>query len=245
MKLLVTDALWQRLQPLLPPLPQRRFRFPGRKPLDYRKILTGILFVLKTGIACEDLPAELGCGCGKTCRYYLRLWHQAGVWRRLHALLLAEHNGADQIDWSRALIDASFAKAPEGGEDTGPNPTDRSKSGSKHHVMTDARGIPLAATVTAANVNEVTQVLQVLTDMPPVGGKPGPKREKPERLQGDRGYDSEPVRQLVRWLGITPVLAARSTGHGSGLGVCRWFVARTISWLHPFGRLRRRLDRPT
>src|SRR3989442_1566314 len=245
MKQLVSDALWERLQPLLPPPPQRRFRFPGRKPLDDRQVLTGILFVLKTGIAWDDLPAELGCGCGKPCRHYLRLWHQAGVWRQLHALLLAELNGADQIDWGRALIDASFAKAPEGGEDTGPNPTDRSKSGSKHHVLTDAQGIPLTATVTAANVNEVTQVLQVLADMPPVGGKPGPPREKPERLQGDRGYDSEPVRQVLRWLGIVPVLAARYTAHGSGLGVFRWFVERTLSWLHAVGRLRRRLDRLT
>jgi transposase len=245
MRPFVSDALWERIQPLLPPPPPRRFRWPGRKPLDYRKILTGILFVLKTGIAWDDLPADLGCGCGKTCRHYLQLWHQAGVWRQLHALLLAELNGADQIDWSRGLIDASFAKAPEGGEDTGPNPTDRSKSGSKHHVLTDAQGIPLAAKVTAANVNEVTQVFAVLTDLQPVGGKPGPKREKPDRLQGDRGYDSEPVRHLLRWLGITPVLAARNTEHGSGLGVYRWFVERTISWLHAFGRLRRRLDRLT
>jgi transposase len=242
---LISDALWERLQPLLPPAPPRRYRFPGRKPLDYRKVLTGILFVLKTGIAWEDLPAELGCGCGKTSRRYLQAWHRAGVWRQLHALLLAELNAADQIDWERALIDASFAKAPEGGEDTGPNPTDRRKSGSKHHIMTDAQGIPLAATVTAANVNEVTQVLQVLVDLEPVGGKPGPNRELPDRLQGDRGYDSEPVRQLLRWLGITPILAKRNTEHGSGLGVYRWFVERTISWLHSLGRLRRRLDRLT
>src|SRR5881227_3515762 len=95
MKPLVTDALWGRLEPLLPPPPKRRFRFPGRKPLDHRKILTGILFVLKTGIAWDDLPAELGLGCGKTCRHYLKLWHAAGVWQRLHAVLLAELNGAD------------------------------------------------------------------------------------------------------------------------------------------------------
>jgi hypothetical protein len=145
----------------------------------------------------------------------------------------------------RLAVSASFVKAPEGGEDTGPNPTDRGKSGSKHHVMTDAQGIPLAATTTAANVNEVTRVFQVLTSMPAVGGKPGPKREKPERLQGDRGYDSEPVRKLLRWLGITPILAARNTEHGSGLGVYRWFIERTISWLHQFGRLRRHLDRKT
>jgi transposase len=245
MKPLVTDALWERLEPLLPPPPKRRFRFPGRKPLDYRKVLTGILFVLKTGIAWDDLPAGLGLGCGKTCRDYLKLWYQTGVWAQLHAVLLAELNEADQIDWSRALIDASFAKAPEGGEDTGPNPTDRGKSGSKHHVMTDAQGIPLAATVTAANVNEVTEALHVLTGMPPVGGKPGPKREKVDRLQGDRAYDSEPLRRVLRWLGVTPVLAKREAGHGSGLGVYRWFVERTIAWLHSFGRLRRRLDRQT
>src|SRR4051812_1529991 len=89
---LVSDALWERLRPLLPPPSPRRFRFPGRKPLDYRKILTGILFVLKTGIDWDDLPAEFGCGCGKTCRHYLRAWHQAGVWRQFHAALLAELN---------------------------------------------------------------------------------------------------------------------------------------------------------
>jgi transposase len=243
MKPLVTDALWERIAPLLPPPPTRRFRFPGRKPIDRRQILTGILFVLKTGIAWDDLPAELGCGCGKTCRNYLRRWHDAGVWLTLHALLLAELNGADQIDWGRALIDASFAKAPEGGEGTGPNPTDRGKSGSKHHVLTDGTGIPLNATTTAANVNEVTELLHVLVTMPPVGGKPGPDRQLPDRIQGDRGYDSEPLRVLLRWLGVTPVLAKRRTEHGSGLGVHRWFVERTISWLHSFGRLRRRLDR--
>ena len=243
MKPLVTDALWARVAPLLPLLPRRRFRFPGRKPIAQRQVLTGILFVLKTGIAWDDLPAELGCGCGKTCRHYLRQWHDAGVWLKLHALLLAELNGAGQIDWDRALIDASFAKAPEGGEDTGPSPTDRGKSGSKHHVLTDAQGIPLNATTTAANVNEVTQLLNVLVTMPPVGGKPGPDRRLPERIQGDRGYDSGPLRVLLRWLGVTPVLAKRKTEHGSGLGVYRWPVERTIAWLHAFGRLRRRLDR--
>lgn len=245
MKALVSDALWERLEPLLPPPPPRRFRFPGRKPLDYRKILTGILFVLKSGIAWDALPAELGCGCGRTCHHYLRVWHQAGVWRQLHAVLLAELNGAEAIDWSRALIDASFAKAPEGGEDTGPNPTDRRKSGSKHHVLTDAQGIPLNATVTAANVHEVTQAVNVLVNKPAVGGKPGPKRERPKRLQADSAYDSEPLRVFLRWLGITPVIGKRRREHGSHLGKSRWFVERTIAWLHAFGRLRRRLDRLT
>src|SRR3954453_7764254 len=72
-KPLVPDDLWEIIQPLLPPPKPRRFRYPGRKSLDDRKALTGILFVLKTGIPWEDLPAEMGCGCGMTC------------WRRLHA----------------------------------------------------------------------------------------------------------------------------------------------------------------
>ena len=246
MKPLVTDALWERLEPLLPPAPQRRLHFAGRKPLDYRNIHTGILFVLKTGIAWAGSPG----GTGLRLRQDLpgsisNAGTKPASGPSSHAVLLAELTAADQIDWRRALIDASFAKAPEGGEDTGPNPTDRGKSGSKHHVLTDAQGIPLAATVTAANVNEVTQVFDVLTNMPPVGGKPGPPREKPERLQGDTGYDSEPVRQLLRWLGITPIMGERRREHGSGLGVYRWFVERTIAWLHSFGRLRRRLDRGT
>ena len=232
---------------LLPPPPRRRFRFPGRKPLDYRKILTGILFVLKTGIAWDDLPAELGCGCGKTCRHYLRLWHQAGVWRQLHALLLAELNGADQIDWERALIDASFAKAPEGGEDTGPNPTDRSKSGSKHHVLTDAQGIPLNATVTAANVNEVTQVLDVLAEHAAGGRQAGSEAgEARAAARGHAAMTPEPLRAAAALAGDhAGVGQAAGREHGSGLGKFRWFVERTISWLHAFGRLRRRLDRLT
>src|SRR6266567_5662405 len=110
-KSLVDDALWARIQPLLPPSKPRRFRFPGRERLDDRKVLTGIIFVLKTGIPWEDLPWEMGCGCGMTCLNRLKQWHKAGVWQRLHQLLLSELRGADKIDWSRAAVDSSFARA--------------------------------------------------------------------------------------------------------------------------------------
>jgi transposase len=240
---LVSDALWQRLQPLLPEPKPRRARFPGRKPLPLRDVLSGILFVLKTGIAWDDLPAELGWGCGKTCRAALRLWHRLGIWAALHRLLLAELRGADRLDWSRAPIDAAFAKAPLGGAATGPNPTGRGKSGTKHHLVTDAQGVPLAATTTAANVNEVTMLLPLVDAIPPVAGKVGRPRRRPDRVQGDRGYDAEGNREGLRGRGIEPVLAERNTGHGSGLGVFRWFVERTLSWLHRKGRLRLRWDR--
>ena len=84
-------------------------------------------------------------------------------------------------------------------------------------MLTDAGGVPLAAKVTAANEHDINQLLPLVTAVPPVGGKPGPPRRLPERLQADRAYDSEDHRRILRWLGITPVLAKRNT-HGSGLG---------------------------
>jgi transposase len=110
-------------------------------------------------------------------------------------------------------------------------------------VLTDAGGKPLAAKVSAANDHDVTQLLPLAVAIPPVGGKPGPARQRPERLQGDRAYDSEDHRRILRWLGITPILARRNTEHGSGLGKHRWVVERTLSWLHQYRRLRVRYER--
>src|SRR5437764_1400358 len=136
-KPLLPDELWERIQPLLPPRPKpKRLDRPGRPPIDHRKALTGILFVLKTGIDWEDLPQEMGCGCGMTCWRRLAEWTSAGVWQRLHELLLAEREYAGEIDWSRATIDSSHVRARGGGERTGPSPVDRRKKGSKHFVVT-------------------------------------------------------------------------------------------------------------
>jgi transposase len=129
------------------------------------------------------------------------------------------------------------------GAKTGPSPTDRRKNGSKHHVATDAHGIPLAATVTAANDHDVTQLLPVIDAIPPVSGKVGRPRHRPDLVQGDRAYDSQPHRVALRRRGIRPMLARRCTAHGSGLGVFRWVVERTHSWLHQNRRLRVRYER--
>ena len=242
-KPLVDDALWALIEPLLPPPKPRRFRFPGRKPLPNRQALTGILFVLKTGIPWEDLPQEMGCGCGMTCWNRLQEWHAAGVFEQLHAVLLAKLHRADKIDWSRAVADASTVRALHGGAATGPNPTDRAKAGTKHHVLSDGKGLPLATTVTSANTNEITQLKPLVQKIPPVRGKRGCPRRRPRRLQADRAYDSEPHRQWLRERGIEPVLAKRGTGHGSGLGIYRWVVERLLAWFHQKRRLRVRDER--
>jgi transposase len=106
-------------EPLIPVRP-RRFRYPGRKPLADRQVMTGILFVLKTGIPWEHLPQEMGCGSGMTCWRRLRDWQRAGVWQALHEVPLAKLNGAEQIDWSRAVVDASYVRAFLGVSRTAP-----------------------------------------------------------------------------------------------------------------------------
>jgi transposase len=110
---LVDDDLWTRIEPLIPQ--QRPRSGPGRRPADDRKVLSGILFVLFTGIRWEWLPSELGFGCGMTCWRRLRDWNIAGVWQRLHEVLLAELRAAGKLDLSRAVVDSSHVRALKGG----------------------------------------------------------------------------------------------------------------------------------
>ena len=116
-KLLVPYALWERIAPLVPPEPPRPKG--GRPRTSDRRALTGILFVLKTGIPWEYLPQEMGCGTGMTRWRRLRDWEQAGVWDRLHRVLLDELGRDGRMDWSRASLDASSVGAKKRGPETG------------------------------------------------------------------------------------------------------------------------------
>jgi len=129
------------------------------------------------------------------------------------------------------------------GKKTGRNPTDRGRKGSKHHLATDANGIPLAATLTGANEHDITQMIPLVDAIPAVRGKPGRPRRRPKRVQGDRAYDSKRHRAMLQERGIEPVTARRNTEHGSGLGTTRWVVERSVSWLHQLRRLRVRAER--
>jgi transposase len=111
-KSLVSDELWAVVAPLLPPEPPKPKG--GRPRLSDRAALTGILFVLRSGIPWEMLPQEMGCGSGMTCWRRLRDWHAAGVWARLHHELLNRLGAADQIDWSRACLDSASVPAKKG-----------------------------------------------------------------------------------------------------------------------------------
>jgi transposase len=111
-KELVSDELWEIVEPLLPEEPPKPKG--GRPRLDDRAALTGIIFVLKSGIPWEMLPQEMGCGSGVTCWRRLQKWQEAGVWERMLSFLLDRLGGADQIDWERASLDTASIPAKRG-----------------------------------------------------------------------------------------------------------------------------------
>src|SRR5215211_3927494 len=149
---LVPDELWAIVEPLLPRPEGTRPPKPkgGRPRVPDRAALTGIIFVLKSGILWEMLPRELGCGSGMTCWRRLRDWQEAGVWEAIHRALLDKLGGADRIDWSRASFGSASVPAPAGGEQAGPNPTDRGKTGARHPLLAEGHGTPLTVRQSAA-----------------------------------------------------------------------------------------------
>lgn len=130
-----------------------------------------------------------------------------------------------------------------GGAKTGPSPVDRSRSGSKHHLISCGRGTPLAISLTCGNRNDITQLLPLVDAIPPVRGRRGRPPCRPRRLYGDRAYHSREGRRELRRRHIQARIAWPKSAHGSGLGTKRWVVARTIAWLHQYRRLRIRYER--
>ncbi len=196
---LLSERLWQRIEPLLPKQKKRRdVQYAGRKPADARKVLQGIIFVLKTGVPWKNLPATSDFPSGHTCRRRLLEWERRGVWRKLWKNILSELQAEGALDWGRGVVDSSSVRAGHGGERTGKSPVDRSKLGSKHHLLVEGQGIPLSMSLTGANRHDITQLLNLVESIPAVKGWRGRPRRRPKRVQGDRGYDSEPHRQALK-----------------------------------------------
>jgi transposase len=214
----------------------------GRPRIGHRVVLKVLWFVLASGCRWEDVPHELGCS-GRTAHRRLRDWEELGVWDRLHADLLRLLRQADKLGPDLVIVDGVIVRAFGGGEQTGPSPVERRKKGSKHTLLVDKHGVPLAIRTAPANASDHTQVLPIVLDFPKVGGKPGRPKGLPDEAYADRGYDSDATRGLLAWLGIEPHIGRRRAAHGSGLGKVRWVVERTISWLKGLRRMRVRYDR--
>ena len=135
---------------------------------------------------------------------------------------------------------------PRGDEETGPNPTDRGKSGSKRHLLVDRGGIPLAVRHTAANVHH-SRMLEVMLDaVSPIRrpqGRPGRPRKRPEKLHADKGYDFGRCRDALRQRVIIPRIGRRGLDSSKRLGRHRWVVERTLAWLNRYRRLKVRYEK--
>ncbi|MFJ4633830.1 IS5 family transposase [Streptomyces sp. NPDC088847] len=205
-------------------------------------MLCGVLYVLHTGIQRELLPQDLGFGSGMTC------------WRRLvergRAVAAAARGPAGKAERgiTVGLVPVRCRFLPrqgvkKGGAHTDPLPVGRGRVGSKHHLITDGHGRPLAVLLAGGNHNDVTQPLPLLDATPPLRDRIGRPRRKADSLFADRGYDHDIYRDQIRTRGIVPAIPRRGTMHGTGLGTYRWVVERSFAWLHGFRRLRIRWER--
>jgi putative transposase len=197
------DSLWERIEPELPQ-PKSRYRgrgkqrkhMGGRPAADRRKVMSGILYVLRTGCQWNALPKEFGSG--KTVHRYFQRWVRAGVFKRLWQAGLNEYDDLKGIDWKWQAADGAMTKAPLGGEKTGKNPTDRGKIGIKRSLLVNAQGLPLAIVVSGANTPD-GRLLAATLDALPIE-RPDPATTD-QHLCLDKGYSGEPCATVAEAAG--------------------------------------------
>lgn len=240
----VVDAVWAAVEPLLPEPPLDLHPLGCHRPRrSDRDCFEAILFRLVTGCSW-DVAGRLGLGSETTLRRRRDEWVDAAVFENLAEEALAGYDRIIGLDLSEVAVDGSQAKAPMGGEGTGPSPTDRGKQGWKWSIATDRWGIPIGWEQAGANRNDCILLEPTLDAVDGRG-----LLDEIGTLHLDRGYDNGVVRALCADLGLGDVVVAKRRRHGQGrvkvsvpLGM-RWPVERTNSWLSNFGQLRRNTDR--
>lgn len=235
------EKFYELACPILPP-EKEIGRKGGRPPKTHHTVLKVIWFVLVTGCRWDDVPKEMGC-CGETARTRLQAWEKAGIWDRLHHLLLTMLNRDKELHLETAIVDTTQVRAFGGGEATGPSPVDRRKKGTKYTLLVDRDGVPLAIRAVPANQSDQLEIVPAVLEFPEIGGKRGRPLTHPKKLYADAGFDCETTRLFLAWLGIEPHIRHRNADHGSHLGRVRWVVERTISWVKGLRRMRVRYDR--
>ena len=199
------DSVWARIEPLLPQ-PKSRYRgrgknrkhIGGRPAADRRKLMTGILYVLRTGCQWNALPKDYGSG--KTAHRYFQRWVRAGVFLRMWQAGLTEYDELKGIDWKWQAADGAMTKAPLGGEKTGKNPTDRGKVGTKRSLLVNEQGIPLGLVVSGANTPD-GRLLNATLQAVPIE-RPAPATLA-QHLCLDKGYSGEPCATVAEAAGYT------------------------------------------
>src|SRR5919107_1844994 len=208
----------------------------GRPPLPTLKIVEALRFFVREGVQWRELRATAGRACGSTLRRRLDEWHATAVLRRVHVALVRMVRSGPKAAPRDVVVDSCSVRTKRGGELTGPNPTDRGKTGTKYHVIASTDGIPLGVVPSAANVHDTRLFLHLLRLAQVVCAAIG-------KLFADAAYDSAENRDLCLRDGIQPCIRKMGEPHGSGLGSGRCVIEHDCAWLLANKRLDRRQDR--
>lgn len=232
----VPDEMWKRIKPLLPP--ERPKPKGGHPRNDDRQMMDAIYYVLRTGCQWKALPRTIAAGSSAHDRF--QEWLQAGVFDKMWEAGLFTYDQRKRIRWGWQAMDAAMTKAPLGGEATGPNPTDRAKSGTKRCLLTDGRGVPLAVAVDGAHRNDMKMAEPTLNNL--AIERPAPTPEKPQHVCLDKGFDFDEVREIVEAHHYIPHIRSRGEEAQAKRDLPkyrarRWVVERTHSWVNRFRRL--------
>ena len=246
----ISDKFWNQIEPLLAKF--KRTKSGGSKPLDFRKILNGIFYQLKTGCQWRYIPTYYGSK--STIHEHFQRWLAEGVFSEIFHLSVEEYDELKGIDWQWQMMDGSLVQAPVHGqklcleeEGLGRNPTDRGRSGSKIHLHVEQNGIPLGVVVVGANVHDSRLISPTIdADIVP---RPQVTQDRPQNLCLDKGYDYKRVEKELEQYLLTPHI--RRIGEEKILQdekthpARRWVVERTNAWLKGFRAIRTRYFRYT
>ncbi len=233
------DPLWEHIHPLLP-----RYRpspLGGRPRADSRRCMEAILFVLLTGIQWRALPRCYGPATTAHDRF--QEWTEAGVFERLWKNALLHYDTEVGLQWTWQAMDGAMTKAPLGGEATGPNPTDRAKSGVKRSLQTEGQGIPIGLAIAPANRND-HKMLEATLESRPLR----PPKAASQHLCLDKGYDYDETREVLEANDLIAHIRSRGEEQremerNRKRRARRWVVERTHSWMNRFRRLLVRWER--
>lgn len=231
------NELWLAVEPLLP-ASKRTNGGRGRPAKPDQLMFKAIFYLLRTGIQWKALPRCLGAA--STVHDRFQKWIKAGVFYHLWESGLLQLHVEGTLDWAFQSLDGAMSKAPLGREASGPNPTDRGKSGVKRHLLTEAGGLPVGLSITGANIHDIKEVEAVVSTMPFL--PPFATQQEPQGFCADRGYDAARIHTLVERLGYEDHIKSRwqekeELKKVPGYRARRWVCERTHSWMNRFRRI--------
>ena len=241
----ISDRFWELVAPLLEPFKRRKSG--GSKPLDFRSIMNGIFYLLKTGCQWALLPAEYGSK--STVHEHFQRWVCGGVFTAMFRLGADRYEELQGFTWTWQSMDGTLVQAPvrqsccRSDEGLGRNPTDRGRSGSKIHLLVDQTGMPCGAALAGANVHD-SRLVTATVEAGCVVTIPEPTACEPQHLCLDKAYDMPRVEEEVRAHGYTPHIRRigeeKRTTPQATHPARRWVVERTFAWLKGFRAIRTR-----